>query len=168
MALIRGLIRLFPVLMVCAYVQAQTLQVVSESDQSGSAASSNVKSLKLKELVPIQVSATYDLVQISTDQQLAIYRDLLKHIDDPEMEAVVMARVADLEVMLQDQLSAYSEEQEDGSYFSDFSLAINMYRQRLEKYPNRFDNDSLLYQMAKAYDISGPGALSLDALTQLV
>jgi tetratricopeptide (TPR) repeat protein len=121
----------------------------------------------LKELVPIYVSKSSDIVKVGTDTLIASYRDLLTRINDSELEAAITARVADLELLLQDQLVAEAEDN-DKVYLPNYSKAIDAYNDIIRKFPELVNNDQIYYQLAKAYDLSAQGDQSLYALTQLV
>lgn len=129
---------------------------------------STAPGFKLGQLVPIYVSATTDIVVMPVDQLLASYKDLLNYVSDEELIANISARIADLELVLQDQLVAKSEEKGDGSYVPDYSLAIKAYNDVLKRYPDRKDNDRLYYQLAKGYDMSGNASMALKTLTTLI
>ncbi len=121
----------------------------------------------LRELIPFYVSNTTDVVKVGTDKLIANYRDLLTRINDPKLIAAITARVADLELLLQDQLVAQAEDA-DKVYIADYSKAIKAYIEILTRFPKLENNDQTYYQLAKAYDMGAQGDNSLNALTQLV
>lgn len=121
----------------------------------------------LGELFPAYVSATTEIANISTNELIKTYRDLLPHLDDDKRQAHVSARIADLESLLQEQLTARSEEIGGEPYLADYSLAIEAYQLVLQQFPDR-ENDSIYYQLAKAYDLSGDAGNSYLALSELV
>ncbi|NRB40701.1 MAG: tetratricopeptide repeat protein [Pseudomonadales bacterium] len=130
--------------------------------------------MTLGQLIALEVSPTYDLVQVSTDEQIEVYRKVLDHVSSQELTAKVLARIADLELMLQDQKVVHSEaEAESGVgseeiYVADYTIAIEAYKTALQRYPDLPNNDKVLYQLAKAYDLSAMGSHNLGILTQLV
>lgn len=134
-----------------------------------------VQPMKLGDLIPVGVSPTYDLVEVSTDEQIVIYRKVLEHVSTPDLTAKVLARIADLELMLQEQKAVRSDELAeapgalaDDIYMADYGIAIEAYKTALRRYPDRPENDKVLYQLAKAYDLNGMGQHTLGVLTQLV
>lgn len=131
------------------------------------------KSMPLGTLVPIEVSPTTNIVRVSTDDQIATYKSLLSHVDSKDTTRQIMARVADLELLLQDQLVARSEQavSEDPDaqlYMPDYSVAIAAYEAVLNRFPGHPENDLIYYQLAKAHDLNGDSKGGLDALTKLV
>lgn len=139
----------------------------SKQEQAELAGQQSEGRFLLADLFPVYVSSTTDIANVPTDELIATYRDLLNYLDDDVKKAEVLARIADLEVVLQDQLTARSEEQ-GGQYIADYGLAIETYREVLEQFPDRPGNDAAYYQLAKAYDLSGDGANAYQALTALV
>jgi tetratricopeptide (TPR) repeat protein len=122
----------------------------------------------LGDLIPIHVSATSDVTEVNTESLIQTYRDLLAETDDEDVKAHVSARIASLELVLQDQKAAQSEEEGDGTYLPDYTEAIASYQAALAQYPDRVTNDQLYYQLAKSYDLSGDSANALATLTTLV
>ena len=92
------------------------------------------------------------------------YREVLKNTDDPELRVRVSQRLADLEMLSseQTQLAAGQPGQRH------FDEAIKSYLALLAANPNRADNDKLLYQLSKAYDMDGRNEESLQVLNRLV
>lgn len=121
----------------------------------------------LGELVPIYVSKTTDVVKVGTDTLIASYRDLLTRVSDPELVAKLLARLAHLELLYQDQLVALAEDKEQ-VYLPDYSKAIQTYKEILVRFPKQETNDQVYYQLAKAYDMGAQGDNSLGALTELI
>lgn len=99
--------------------------------------------------------------EVSLDEVMASYRALLPLLEDPAKRVAVRHRLADLEFMRAE--NALVETAED-----EMSGAIAAYEQLLEDYPDRPDNDQVLYQLARAYDLRGMGDRHLATLTTLV
>ena len=127
-------------------------------------------------LVPLSISATPGIFPVGTQKLIASYQSLISNIktsdvdadDDEEIIAVVSARIADLELMLQDQLIAESEEKGDGSYLAEYSVAIAAYKRAIALSPEGENSDQLYYQLAKASDLSGNSNQTLQHLSTLV
>ena len=126
------------------------------------------KDVLIGELIPIYVSATSDLADVTTEDLIKTYQGVLPYVDDPEVMAQISARIADLQLIYQEQLAAKSEDEGKEIYLPDYTVAIAAYLDVLARYPEREGNDAVYYQLAKAYDLAGRGAESLAALTQLV
>lgn len=99
-----------------------------------------------------------DLPALST-----YYRQVLEVSDDPEIRLKVLHRLAGLEMKRGEQ-GLDSQEQTSGL----FLLAIEAYETLLKNNPNHPNNDRLLYQLSKAYDLEGKLDKSMAVLDQLV
>jgi TolA-binding protein len=95
------------------------------------------------------------------------YRDFLDLVSsDPELQAEAMRRLADLELEATelDQLTQNVEALDVKS----FDNAVGLYQKLLEAYPDYRRNDTVLYQLARAYEIGGRTDDALDVLNELV
>lgn len=95
------------------------------------------------------------------------YRAFLDLVsDDPELRAEAMRRLGDLE------LDATEAEQLatniDTLNHASFNNAVQLYQQLLEAYPDYRRNDTVLYQLGRAYEIGGRNDEALDVLNELV
>ncbi len=95
------------------------------------------------------------------------YRAFLDLVsDDPELRAEAMRRLGDLE------LEATEAEQLvkniDALDHTGYNNAVGLYQQLLEAYPDYRRNDTVLYQLARAYEIGGRTDAALDVLDELV
>ncbi len=103
----------------------------------------------------------------STDKARDNYRAFLDLVsDDPELRAEAMRRLADLE------LEATESEQLarnlEGLEYDLNDSAVGLFHQLLEAYPDYRRNDSVLYQLARAYEIAGKTDDALRVLNELV
>ncbi len=103
----------------------------------------------------------------STDLARDNYRAFLDLVsDDPELRAEAMRRLGDLE------LDATEAEQLasniDTLNHASFNNAVALYQQLLEAYPDYRRNDTVLYQLARAYEIGGRNDDALEVLNELV
>ena len=103
----------------------------------------------------------------STDLARDNYRAFLDLVsDDPSLSAEAMRRLGDLELeameaaQLAENIEALAQESYDN--------AVSLYQRLLEAYPDYQRNDTVLYQLARAYDISGRTDEALDTLNELV
>ena len=95
------------------------------------------------------------------------YRAFLDLVsDDPELRAEAMRRLGDLE------LEATEAEQLvqniDTLDHTSFNNAVGLYQQLLEAYPDYRRNDTVLYQLARAYEIGGRTDAALEVLDEIV
>ena len=104
------------------------------------------------------------LPQVGLNKVAENYRDVLKNTEDPEMRVRVTQRLADLEMLNSEQTQLASGQ--PGQHY--FDEAIKSYQALLAANPKRADNDKLMYQLSKAYDMDGRNDESLKVLNQLV
>ncbi len=95
------------------------------------------------------------------------YRAFLDLVsDDPELRAEAMRRLGDLE------LEATEAEQLvqniDALDHTGFNNAVGLYQQLLEAYPDYRRNDTVLYQLARAYEIGGRTDAALEVLDEII
>ncbi|MDH3860123.1 MAG: tetratricopeptide repeat protein, partial [Gammaproteobacteria bacterium] len=95
------------------------------------------------------------------------YRDFLDLVSsDPALRAEAMRRLGDLEVEATeaDQLIENIESLDTRG----FDNAVELYQMLLEAYPDYRRNDTVLYQLARAYEIGGRTDEALAVLNELV
>jgi TolA-binding protein len=95
------------------------------------------------------------------------YRAFLDLVsDDPGLQAEAMRRLADLELEASEaeQLASNAGAVE----FEAYDNAVGLFHALLEKYPDYGRNDSVLYQLARAYEIAGKSEDALRVLNELV
>ncbi|HBE91205.1 MAG TPA: hypothetical protein DDW55_01275, partial [Gammaproteobacteria bacterium] len=129
------------------------------SDKAPTIASLGKRPIKLDD-VPIETSHK---------QATSAYQEFLKTNDASDARPLAMRRLADINLesetvaedsQLQgDMLQLYKQQAGD---------SIHIYRDVLERYPDRTDNDSVLYQLARAYEYTGEPLQSLATLAELI
>ena len=95
------------------------------------------------------------------------YRAFLDLVtDDPELRSEAMRRLGDLELEAAeaDQLSNNIEVIETRGYDN----AVDLFQKLLEAYPDYRRNDTVLYQLARGYEIGGKTDEALDVLNTLI
>ncbi len=103
----------------------------------------------------------------STDLARDNYRAFLDLVsDDPELRSEALRRLGDLELDATEaeQLAANIDTLNHAS----FNNAVQLYQQLLESYPDYRRNDTVLYQLARAYEMGGRNDEALVALNELV
>jgi TolA-binding protein len=85
---------------------------------------------------------------------------------DPELRAEAMRRLGDLELDATE--AAQLAENIDTLNHASFNNAVQLYQQLLEAYPDYRRNDTVLYQLARAYEMGGRNDEALDILNELV
>ncbi|MBT8083907.1 MAG: tetratricopeptide repeat protein [Woeseia sp.] len=95
------------------------------------------------------------------------YREFLDLVsEDPLLRAEAMRRLADLELeateaqQLSDNVGTLDQ--------SSFASAVALFKSLLESYPDYRRNDTVLYQLARAYEVAGQTDESLATLNELV
>ncbi|MGB5625446.1 MAG: tetratricopeptide repeat protein, partial [Woeseiaceae bacterium] len=122
-----------------------------------------IKSLERKTVKIRPGNVILDSSDLARDNYRA-FLDLVT--DDPELRAEAMRRLGDLELESTeaDELAQNIELLETTGYDN----AVSLYQQLLEAYPDYRRNDTVLYQLARAYEIGGRTDEALDVLNELV
>ena len=122
-----------------------------------------IKSLEKKTVTVRPGNVILDSSDLARDNYRA-FLDLVS--DDPELRAEAMRRLGDLELEATeaDQLAANIDSLDAAGYDN----AVGLYQQLLEAYPDYRRNDTVLYQLARAYEIGGRTDEALDVLDELV
>lgn len=105
----------------------------------------------LASLKPLPLpAASRELPSADIEQVVQQYREVLLVAVDPETRINVQRRLAGLEMLRSEQHQIDSPQIQ--RYFDE---AIALHQSLLAAHPQRVDNDRLLYQMAKAYELDG-------------
>lgn len=106
---------------------------------------------------------------VAADEQQAMnaYRSFLATGDQTEARPQAMRRLADINLEAEIEPSA-TVEQGPVPYPQQVQDSIRLYRQVLESYPDRADNDKVIYQLARAYELGGEPMPALAELSRLV
>ncbi|MFQ5547908.1 MAG: tol-pal system YbgF family protein [Woeseia sp.] len=146
--------RLWPILIIALVATAANADVRKRD---------TIKSLESKtyEVRPGRVIA--NSADLARDNYTA-FLDLVS--DDPELRAEAMRRLGDLqlEATEAEQLAGNIEALDSAAYES----AVSLFHRLLEAYPDYRRNDAVLYQLARAYEISGKTDDALRVLNELV
>jgi TolA-binding protein len=95
------------------------------------------------------------------------YRGFLDLVsDDPNLQAEAMRRLADLELEASE--AQQLAENAGTVEFESYDNAVGLFHALLEKYPDFERNDSVLYQLARAYEVAGNTDDALRVLDDLV
>ena len=122
-----------------------------------------IKSLEKKHVPVRRGKVIVDSSDLARDSYRA-FLDLIA--DDPELRAEAMRRLGDLELeaLEADQLAENIESLNTGQYDN----AVTLFQQLLEAYPDYRRNDTVLYQLARAYEIGGQTDEAVQVLDELV
>ncbi|MFA7553043.1 MAG: tetratricopeptide repeat protein [Spongiibacteraceae bacterium] len=118
----------------------------------------------LADLSPaVMPDKTVTLPQVDLDTLVATYKEVLDVTVDENTRLRVKQRLAGLEMKRAEE-KIYQQNTMGG----EFDLAIAAYQDLLATDPDSEGNDTLLYQMSKAYDLGGQIDQSMRVLTELV
>ena len=95
------------------------------------------------------------------------YREFLNLMsNDPDLRAEAMRRLGDLELEATE--AQQLTENLDAIDYAAYDSATDLFNQLLESYPDYRRNDSVLYQLARAYEIAGKTDDALRVVNELV
>ena len=154
-------LRQIPLLLLAALLCATV--TATEAEAAGLPAKDTIKSLEEKE---IELRPGRAIME-STDLARENYRTFLDLVStDSELRAEAMRRLGDLELEATEaeQLSENIDALDEMA----FDNAVALYKKLLEAYPDYRRNDTVLYQLARAYEISGQTDAALQILDELV
>jgi len=103
-------------------------------------------------------------VVASESEAISAYRAFLASADDTDERPQAMRRIADLNL----EKDVMPEAGATTLQLPEAHESIELYQNVLTLYPEREDNDSVLYQLARAYEMDGQPQQSLQTLTRLV
>ncbi|MGB5717395.1 MAG: tetratricopeptide repeat protein [Gammaproteobacteria bacterium] len=108
-------------------------------------------------------------VSASEVQAISAYRSFLDSGDESDSRPHAMRRIADLNLE-KEELPQTGQTNPDTPSLQPIEAreSIELYQSVLSLYPQRADNDSVLYQLARAYEMDGQPRQSLDTLATLV
>lgn len=142
--------------MLAALLSVAVVPVLADDDAT-------IKSLEKKSVEVRPGKIILDSSELARES----YRDFLDLVSsDPGLQAEAMRRLADLELEATelDQLTQNVE----ALNVQSFDNAVGLYQKLLEAYPDYRRNDTVLYQLARAYEIGGRTDDALDVLNELV
>ncbi|NOZ52058.1 MAG: tetratricopeptide repeat protein [Gammaproteobacteria bacterium] len=109
------------------------------------------------------------------------YKDFAKNTDNQELRAIALERLADIQLESREEQDTLAVEQRrdkletiEGTNapvdedLGDYSNVAKQYERLLARYPKGRDNEKILYQLARAYDLSGQNKKSLKVLDRIV
>ena len=105
---------------------------------------------------------------VNEDKAREYYREFLSITTDYQMYSQALRRLADLQLKIgETQLSGETQKSvEQGQ--RETQASIRLYTTYLETHPNYPNNDQILYQLAKAYELNGQPGKSLEILDRIM
>jgi len=136
-----------------------------------SACSSNSKKLATIDNIEdrnIDLTEPQGALPIDEDTARKYYQEFLSITTDYTLYSQALRRLADLQLKEgEERLSADSDKAvEQGQ--QDTQASIRLYTTYLESHPNHPNNDQILYQLAKAYELNGQPKKSLEILDRIM
>jgi tetratricopeptide (TPR) repeat protein len=107
-------------------------------------------------------------VETSHEQTTSAYREFLNTNDTSDSRPQAMRRLADINLEAEPVITGRQQGDVTQLHKQQASDSIKLYRDVLEHYPDRPDNDSVLYQLARAYEFTNEPAQSLSSLATLI
>ncbi len=105
--------------------------------------------------------------EIDSQQVIESFRELVAITAEGGGTGDELRRLADLELEASLDKQLDDDENTEAQDSADVLQAIAIYEGYLEKYPDRIDNDMILYQMSRAYALEGTPEKSLAALDRI-
>ncbi|MGB5165069.1 MAG: tetratricopeptide repeat protein [Woeseiaceae bacterium] len=122
-----------------------------------------IASLEGKEVEVRPGGIVLDSSQLARDQ----YRAFLELVsDDPVLRAEALRRLGDLELEATE--TAQLGENIEALDAAGYAGAVGLYQQLLESFPDYRRNDTVLYQLARAYEVGGRTDEALVVLNELI
>jgi len=140
-------------LVVCALSACQTLGLTEDEVRIDPNALQSLQPATLVEKAANQTPP-------GVEQVISSYTQLLPLLQDPEAKMRVLHRLADLKLAKGESLMAEQA-------IDELDIAVGAYQGLLEMYPDRPENDKVLYQLSKTYDLKGNTDAHLSTLTRL-
>ncbi|MDX1453179.1 MAG: tetratricopeptide repeat protein, partial [Oleiphilaceae bacterium] len=142
-------------------ITTQVLLSGCQSLMSSDEAHSNIDPMSLEALQPAALDPVQNVAPVSLEEVIASYTELLPLLQDPDTQIRVLHRLADLKLAKGEVLM--SEQAVD-----ELDIAVGAYTGLLQQTPDRAENDRVLYQLAKTYDLQGKVDEQLSTLDRLV
>ena len=121
--------------------------------------------LTLQDLPPVTLVETdQSIPEPELDELASAYRDVLNTTSEPAIRLQARHRLADI-MLLQGEAALSMQEPGDGQAY--FAESIRTYTTLLRENPGYPANDQLLYQLAKAYALSGESGEAVTVLDRL-
>lgn len=122
---------------------------------SACASAPELRSIADVQLEPLQDIQPAVEFEISKRQVIKSYRDLVNITPQDEGYGKEVQRLADLELEASMDNKVSDNPREEELAKLETAMAIQRYQQYLKRYPNRPDNDLILYQLSRAYAVDG-------------
>ncbi|MFK5914066.1 MAG: tetratricopeptide repeat protein [Woeseiaceae bacterium] len=134
-----------------------------------SCATSQSKDVTIATLAKKTINLDEPKIQpLNRENTAGFYRRFLKDAPNSAMYGDAMRRLADLELQTGQDQGASSSRKKLRTSKNKIKTAIKLYETFLETYPNRKNNDLILYQLAKAYELDLQQEKLLPTLNKII
>lgn len=136
-----------------------------------SACSSNSKQLETIASIKardINLEEPQGRLPIDEDVARKYYSEFLSITTDYQMYSQALRRLADLQLKIGEKQLSGDTEHDLKKGQQDTQASIRLYTTYLESHPNHPNNDQILYQLAKAYELNGQPKKSLEILDRIM
>jgi len=106
--------------------------------------------------------------EISKDNVIGSYEHFLNMAEPGALHGDALRRLADLKLEASEEKNISTDQQLILKSHEELNSAILLYQSYIKNYPDSPDNELILYQLSKAYSLSGQIDNALDAMNQLV
>ena len=96
------------------------------------------------------------------------YQEFLSITNDYQMYSQALRRLADLQLKIGEEKLSGEDQRTLQAGHQDTQASIRLYTTYLETHPNHPNNDQILYQLAKAYELDGQPGKSLEILDRIM
>ena len=117
---------------------------------------------------PINLEEPKGDIAVEEDNARKYYQEFLSITTDYQMYSQALRRLADLQLKVGEKQLSEDETDDQEAGQRDTQASIRLYTTYLESHPNHPNNDQILYQLAKAYELNGQPKKSLEILDRVM
>lgn len=128
------------------------------------------RTITLEQIKKINQAEAPTPIKANSAKAKESYQTLLENTSDEALKRRAMQRIADLELLEDDapQDETIASETTASDDDAKYHKAISLYQNILSSFPDKANNDRILYQLSRAYEQLGEIEKSLDTLTELI
>jgi len=116
----------------------------------------------------ISLEEPKDNLAIDETKARKYYQEFLSITNDYQMYSQALRRLADLQLKIGEEKLSGEDSRSLQAGQQDTQASIRLYTTYLETHPNHPNNDQILYQLAKAYELNGQPKKSLEILDRIM
>lgn len=127
-----------------------------------------LKTIASIESRPIDLAEPQGALPVQEDTARQYYQEFLSITTDYTMYSTALRRLADLQLKVGEQQLSGDTQKDIEVGQRETQASIRLYTTYLETHPNHPNNDQILYQLAKAYELNGQPQKSLEVLDRIM